>query len=76
MSLEYSITKKDVKELIQTIITYLLKNPKKKYLDFTGVTMTYEEVAKKMRSDKKFAMKLVKEFNKTTVDMVKRATKA
>ena len=75
MSLEYTITEKDVKELIQAVRGYLLKTPDEKYMDLTGVTMTFEEAAEKMRKDKKFAMMLVREFNKTTVDMVKRATR-
>ena len=76
MSLEYTITEKDVEELVQAVREYLLKTPKEKYMDFTGVSMTYEEAAEKMCKDKKFAMMLVREFNKTTVDMVKRATRS
>ena len=76
MSLEYRITEKDVRELILTVREYLLKTPNEKYMDLTGVSMTFEEAAEKMLKDKKFAMMLVKEFNKTTVDMVKRAARS
>ena len=74
MSVEYKIKKKDVEEIVSEIRDFLLLTPTKQYYFGTSVT-TYKEIANKMKKDKEFAMKFIKEINRSTTNFVKRANR-
>ena len=74
MSVEYKIKKKDIEEIVSEIRDFLLLTPTKQYYFGTSVT-TYKEIANKMKKDKEFAMKFIKEINRSTTNFVKRANR-